>query len=203
VIRVSEAIEEATTPDGYVMRIYLDEVPENPREQYDHVCILTQLSDRYEQPDDGHDDRVMAAWRHRGPGWRQHSTELTERYARAYLDAIAVQWWDDPRSDSRVFGYVTSEALADFPPDSAESVLATELAEYAAWCEGEVFGYVVSSPDGENLDSCWGYYGNGELTYIRESMEAAVAAHRAERHAEAQERFRRMVGAYRSAVSAS
>jgi hypothetical protein len=29
-----------------------------------------------------------------------------------------------------------------------------------SWAFGDVCGYVIESPDGEHLDSCWGFYGS-------------------------------------------
>lgn len=200
---MSEAIEEITTPDGYHAEIVYDTDAGNPRTEYDDtVCVLTQLSDRYSQPDEGWNGLIVGAWR-RGTGYKGngavvHNTELVERYARAYLGAVAVAWWDDPRGESRIFGYLTREtAEAEGIRDPAH-YLAGELITYAAWCEGEVFGYVVESPDGDTIDSCFGYYGDRELEYIRAKIDEAIYAERDRRHKAAQELFRRTVGAYRS-----
>jgi len=57
------------------------------------------------------------------------------------------------------------------------------LETYTAWCNGYVFGYVASrvtdceccgqeEPEGEHLDSCWGFIGHEALfEWIRESMD--------------------------------
>jgi hypothetical protein len=103
--------------------------------------VLTQLADRYSSPGDerDQDEAIVAAWRHK----LYHDTELVERYARAFLSAVAVQWWDDPRGASRIFGYLTREtAEAEGIPDPAD-YLASEMATYVAWCEGNVCSYIV------------------------------------------------------------
>lgn len=38
--------------------------------------------------------------------------------------------------------------------------LEAEVETYAAYLEGSVFGFTVRDPDGEVVDSTWGYYGN-------------------------------------------
>ena len=48
------------------------------------------------------------------------------------------------------------------------------LETYTAWCNGECYGYQVTTVGGEDVDSCWGFYGN-DLEYmfaqIREATE--------------------------------
>lgn len=45
------------------------------------------------------------------------------------------------------------------------------LRYYTAWCNGECYGYVLETEDGEHVDSCWGYIGADEV--IRAAKEAA------------------------------
>jgi len=60
---------------------------------------------------------------------------------------------------------------------------AHENAESAArlfenWASGEVFGYVVEDKDGEELDSCWGFYGNEhEKSGLMEYATNAIDCH--------------------------
>jgi hypothetical protein len=35
----------------------------------------------------------------------------------------------------------------------------SEINEWLAYANGEVYGYIVKDNDGEHLDSCWGFYG--------------------------------------------
>jgi len=46
-----------------------------------------------------------------------------------------------------------------------------EVETYAMFLRGEVYGYVVKGIDGEELDSCWGFYGLDDVR--REAKEAA------------------------------
>lgn len=195
---MTDAVETIET-DGYVGRIFYDESPSNPREEFDQLAVLTQLRTS-EQPDDNHDDRIIEAWERTVPHrWHGYSlrhviydTELIERYARAFLDAAAVGWLDDPRSSSRIFGYVTREACASAGITDAQAALDAELAEYGAWCEGEVFGYTVTDPDGNEIDSCWGYYGDDELPYVRERIAEAIEDDKAARHEANAAMYRRL-----------
>lgn len=46
------------------------------------------------------------------------------------------------------------------PRDTHKRQLEAAVKLYGAWAWGDVYGYVIESPDGEHLDSCWGYYGS-------------------------------------------
>lgn len=66
--------------------------------------------------------------------------------------------WDTSRVG---YAYVTEERLelVGSPRDRTEEILRAELGEYGAYISGDVYGYVVKDPDGEVVDSCWGFYG--------------------------------------------
>jgi hypothetical protein len=38
-------------------------------------------------------------------------------------------------------------------------VLAGEVKTFDQYLRGDVYGYVVTDPDGNEVDSCWGLYG--------------------------------------------
>jgi hypothetical protein len=41
----------------------------------------------------------------------------------------------------------------------AEQVLRAEVKTYDDFLTGQVFGYMIDSKDEENIESCWGFYG--------------------------------------------
>jgi hypothetical protein len=43
---------------------------------------------------------------------------------------------------------------------TAEKILKGEVEVYGKYVNGEVYGYITKDSDDENIDSCWGYYGN-------------------------------------------
>lgn len=190
--------------DGYVGEIHIDPFPGNPRVDYEHIAVLTQLSHSYSQPDDNFDPKIMEAWG-RGYNWRAFGSrgsghgyspdvDLVERYARVCLDAVAVGWWDDPRGSSRVFGYITRETAEREGITDPLACLNAEMREYAAWVTGEVYGYTVTDPDGETIESVWGYYGDDELDYIRSEIEGHIVSALRLRHSERVRTFKALVG---------
>lgn len=61
-----------------------------------------------------------------------------------------------------------------------------QLTQWRAWAEGDMFGYVVTGPDGEDVEdgAVWGYYGfwdGGEREYTLSQAKNAAEADAAER----------------------
>lgn len=45
------------------------------------------------------------------------------------------------------------------------------LETYTNWANGNVYGYILETEDGKDVDSCWGYYGDEDLkSAIKEAM---------------------------------
>ena len=42
------------------------------------------------------------------------------------------------------------------------SCLEGEIKTYAQWSEGQVYGYTVTDPNGNEIDACWGFYDEPE-----------------------------------------
>ncbi|WP_280421307.1 hypothetical protein [Nocardia carnea] len=40
----------------------------------------------------------------------------------------------------------------------SEEIVDSEVSAYGQWRNGEVFGYVLTGPDGGEVESCWGFY---------------------------------------------
>lgn len=47
------------------------------------------------------------------------------------------------------------------------------LEVYTAWCNGECYGYSVKTAGGEEIDSCWGFYGN-DMEYMFSQIQSAT-----------------------------
>jgi hypothetical protein len=56
--------------------------------------------------------------------------------------------------------------------EAAERVLTQEIETYDDWLSGSVYGYVIEGPDGEHLDSCWGFLGDEE--YVKQEARASA-----------------------------
>jgi len=170
----SEVLE--TSNDGrFRVRLVLDEFADEPYD--DGASPLLRLEYRHgyraehvmtgSRPADA-DGCVEAAAERWGTDF-----ELLEKYLRAYHGATKVETWH-----SGDYWYVTYDPAAwrewaGAPEGSAD------MSEYRAWCEGDVWGYVVDKRvTWDAGDSCWGFYGragaNGE--YLEQTAREALAA---------------------------
>lgn len=104
--------------------------------------------------------------------------DLFERYLRMFHGTTAIEWYDS-RPGSGDFVYVTFDT-ADWRAhhDLSDHIASLiDLSEWRAYCEGDVYGYVIEQratwqrtngagevvdtrETWEPVDSCWGFYGH-------------------------------------------
>jgi len=77
----------------------------------------------------------------------------------------------------------------------ARRVMEAEFETYAAYVSGQVYGYTAEGPNGEDIDSCWGFYGD-----IDEAIEYAKGEINAWLEAKIEKRVRYLKGVIRSRV---
>lgn len=89
--------------------------------------------------------------------------------------------------DSGQVGYIyitKDKAISEYGPDydvgKLESYLKSEVQTFDYYLTGQVYGYEIIDPDGECVDSCWGFLGpvesSGMLEYIPKELHAAALA---------------------------
>lgn len=81
----------------------------------------------------------------------------------------------DRQCDGVIFIPVSDLPGEGIDRECAFRVLEGEVEEYSSWCTGECYGYVVENENGDELDSCWGFYG---LHHARESAESSARSQR-------------------------
>ena len=59
--------------------------------------------------------------------------------------------------------------------EQAARNLECEVEEYAAWATGDTWGYVIEDENGDELDSCWGFYG---MDYAKSEAERSAKSQR-------------------------
>lgn len=57
-----------------------------------------------------------------------------------------------------------------------EGILRAEVEVYDQYLRGEVYGFIVTDPDGKPLDGCWGFFGPAGLERAKESAQEAICA---------------------------
>jgi hypothetical protein len=58
--------------------------------------------------------------------------------------------------------------------EQAKRILMSEVEVYSAYLSGDVYGYTIISPDGEELDSCWGFYNVDDTNYAEEEAKSRI-----------------------------
>lgn len=85
----------------------------------------------------------------------------------------------DPSTDrfDRVYGVAWAPADATDPAQYVKIA----LAQWESWADGDAFGWNLFDPEGNEIDTCWGYYGyhhsllgDGERAYIIEQATEAA-----------------------------
>lgn len=193
-----EAYKQETHGD-YIVTIYWDPEPTNPRKEWDNLGTMVcqhdcyELGDhqlgRYEEWEPPADVAVLIPL-----GLYDHSG--ITMYAGGGSHVMDGAGWD---SGTVGVIYATSADLvreygADTPAtrETAEQVLRAEIDTYDKYLTGDVYGYVVEKrvpccescghePDPEHVGSCWGFFGGDD--YIME--EALSEIPEADRHAPA------------------
>lgn len=192
------------TPAGtYAVHWFWDDaMPHDP--PYDHACGLLKkggprtidiregLPDRPDAADPVAAERLTvlhAVWSalacRRHPAWDPtdaHSGAALVRYLTLKGFAGVTVIDDDFHAveasadrDEHVHG--VAWVSADFTDPA--SAVAGWLADWRAWRDGDIFGWVAYTPGGEEIDSCWGFYGfsSTEQQYTFECAESLIRAH--------------------------
>jgi hypothetical protein len=86
---------------------------------------------------------------------------------------------EDPGQwDSGVVGFIfdtpRTREMTGVQLESIEAQLTSEVQQYDLYLQGEVYGYRVLDPDGNELDSCWGFLGLDQ--YVRDEARAGANA---------------------------
>jgi len=113
------------------------------------------------------DDRIEYAVQHWCTTPADSDWRLFEKYLRAYYGVTRIETWH-----SGSYWYVTYDP-ARWRAHTGAPEGSVDMSEYRAWCEGEVYGWVLEKrvhwhtddPDFEDkydweaTSSCWGFYG--------------------------------------------
>lgn len=191
---MSDAFEEFEV-DGLTIGLHYDEdsASANPRD-WSNTGQLYGVGRDF--PCDDERNRI-------GSGW--DAEEALREYAAsdgAAGGVVIAVWFDDYGSrGARIYDvasledanglYVVPAAVIaeDWTPfypsrsgafEAARLCALAELRTLDAWLQGEVYGYSIASPGGETLGGCWGFVGDAELPYMRESATDEARAIAAE-----------------------
>jgi hypothetical protein len=187
---VTEHVIEQYVTNGYTVKIMQDPDPSHadPRDADNLGLMVAEGHRRYTLGDRPFSssipewDAAVAIIEEFAPDGAAIMERLTARFGATvvlplYLldhSGLAMRtgpFREDPGSwDSGIVGFIFDTARTreqcGTPDERIEEVLRSEVQTYDAFLQGEVYGYVVEAPDGEEVESCWGYV--GELDYVRQ-----------------------------------
>lgn len=167
----------------YTLEIIQDSDPENPRTAYGNLGTMTCFHRRYrlgDKHDIKHED--FNSW----DELEQYLIESgkAEVILPLYLYdhsgiTISTTPFND-RFDSGQVGFVwiSLETIENEAPDGvnalewAKDQLLAEVLTYDQFLTGDVWGYVIKDSHGDEVDSCWGFYGED---VAKQEGEAAMA----------------------------
>ena len=195
-----DCLETIELEQGVKAHLYVDPEPENPRTEWDHagkmVCWHSRydLGDKhsYQTSNDFLRDLAAAIWhRTRKIDFDDELTDekcwdiicedcvilplnlydhsgISMSTSREYpyndqWDAGQVGWIYMDKPTMKKEGMSRRQALA---------YLLCEVETYDQYLTGEIYGYVVETPDDDNVDSCWGFFG---LEHARKEAKSAAA----------------------------
>jgi hypothetical protein len=159
--------------NGYTIKIFVDDDPQNPRTEFDHLGKILYTSARYALGD----EMVLSC----------DIEDIVQRedvialpvYAYIHSGIVLGTSEFSCRFDSGQSGIIYCEiedAKKEYQDLSAEELdkvvrerLKAEVEEFSKYLSGEVYGYTVTEPKGFNESSCWGIYN------IEDAIEDAKA----------------------------
>ena len=172
---------ETYTHKGIPVRIVWDEDARNPYTEWDNASELLY---------DGDYDFGVSAPPHPESVYADTpSSAIMARYLTLFGGyAVAIPWslsdygsgglrvhLDTPDDDPAIGWLVmTPETVReewDGDLEKAEACARAEFDSFRAYCEQEVFGYIVAEGTSDE-DSCWGFY--GDMKYVTEEANAAA-----------------------------
>lgn len=153
----------------------LDELAEDPRKDFDHMCKLIMIHKRYTLGDDhDYNPGLFDSWDALEKHIIQQENVVAILPVYMYDHSgitISVTPFGCPWDSGQVgFCYIARETIRkEYPAwkritsnriQQMKKWIQGDVAEYDAYLTGNVWGYVIKdSKTGEEQDSCFGYYG--------------------------------------------
>jgi hypothetical protein len=184
-----EPIKTTDAGNGVTVAIYPDDSPESPRE-WSNLGTMICFHPDYNLGDENHGfTRETLIEKLREPRLVWLSLYLYDHSGISIRAGVPSLVKDnnffpfDPGGwDTSLIGaiFVEREKVEDeltIPPGLSEAayieqILRGEVETYNQYLTGDVYGYVIEDAAGNNLDSCWGFYGIEDCE--QEAMSAAT-----------------------------
>jgi hypothetical protein len=157
---------------GYKIEVIPDDDAQNPRKEFDNLGTMVCFHGRYDLGDEGHgyvrsgnlrqdiekdcpNCVILPLYLYDHSGLTMKTTPFSCPWDSGQVGYIFISLYDARKE----YGWksVTKKRRAQL-----EDFLRGEVSLYDSYLRGDVYGYRVLDPKGEEIDSCWGYYGDDE-----------------------------------------
>lgn len=172
---------------GYTIKIFQDTDPLNPRTDWDHCDTMVCFHRRYNLGDK-HD------WKDSFNSWQELAEQIEKDFKPVVMlplylyDHSGITISTGPFScpwDSGQVGFIfmsREEALKNWSrkrvtkklQDRIEKFLESSVKEYDDYLTGNVYGFEITK-DGEDIESCWGFFGDYEKNVLLEARSIVDA----------------------------
>ena len=181
---------------GCSVEIHIDPEPMDPRKEFDNLGTMVCCHKRYDLGDKHnykHSDYsswkefIVAVEKNEGPiVWLpiymyDHSGITINTTGYSHCDSARWDW------DQLGFIYITKEkirkeygwkVITAKRLEQIKQYLLSEVEIYDQYLTGEVYGYAIKDPTGEELHSCWGYFGyDHEKSGLMEAAKNEIDYH--------------------------
>ena len=164
---------------GFKIKIFCDNDPTNPREEFEHIGNIACWHRRnYIGDYEGERELIRAL------GLEPDTIPTREEMENSGLVFLPVYMYDHSGVTINTTGFScpwdsgqTGWIWAKFNPDefasreALENALRAEIEEYDHYLRGNVYGYEIEDEDGNFLDSCWGFIGDYDGYVLEEARE--------------------------------
>lgn len=168
------------TKTNYEIEIIHDEFPQNPRIEWDNLGTMVCFHGRYTLGDIGHGYGLSDF-----NSWNELKKQIIKDHDPAVIlpiymyDHSGITISTQPFSchwDSGQIGFIyigrlkvmkeyNVKRITHLLKDRLTEYLKAEVETYDNYLTGETYGYKITK-DGEEIDSCWGYYGYDDVKNV-------------------------------------
>lgn len=167
-IKDSDYTYDTVDYKGYTIRIEYDNDYSNPFEEWDEECQIYNV---------GH--RNFGMGKDIGYGF-DTDEEAREYFGDAYYLPFAVNGYDDScyeTSVDRADGFLVWERAAFEhlgTSNTPEQDLKNSLKLLNDYATGKVFGFIIERPEGGEIDSCWGFFGEESIDEMIDEAKVEI-----------------------------
>ncbi|MBF0578189.1 hypothetical protein [Dysgonomonas sp. GY617] len=186
---MDQSLYETQEYNGYNTNIYYDGDPQHPRKEFDNIGTLyTRHRSMQPEEDFGKHFEIEEVF-------AKQDYDFTNHFKKKYI-AHRVYMYDHSgqtvstspfscRWDSALLGII-AVSIADVKKEygwknitkrrreKIEEYLQGEVETFDDYLTGSVYGFTITDDQDNEIDSCWGYYGNDSIEEIKKECMAII-----------------------------